>query len=63
MNVGNQSWYSGIVFIFEELDINLDMCMEEIKNTLIKRSMENWGKQVKENAIVKHGVLRTYYMH
>ena len=63
MNVGNQSWYSGIVFIFEELDINLDMCMEEIKNKLIKRSMENWGKQVKENAIVKHGGLRTYYIH
>ena len=50
-----------IVFILEELDINLDMGIDEMKNKLVKRSMENWEKQVKENAIVKHGKLRTYY--
>ena len=57
-----QSWYSGIVFILEELDINLNMGIEEIKNTLIMRSMENWEKQVKENAIVRHGKLHTSYI-
>ena len=37
------------------------MGIDEMKNKLVKRSMENWEKQVKENAIVKHGKLRTYY--
>ena len=30
------SWYSGIVFILDELRINLDMSIEEIKNRLIR---------------------------
>ena len=38
---GKQSWYPGIVFILEELDINLDMGIDEVENKLIKRSMEN----------------------
>ena len=38
------------------------MGIDEIKNKLIKRSMENWGKQVKENAIVKHGKIQTCYI-
>ena len=45
---GKQSWYSGIVFNLEELDVNLNMGIDEVKNKLIKRSMENWEKQVKE---------------
>ena len=36
------------------------MGIDEIKNKLIKRSMKNWEKQVKENAIVKHEKLQTY---
>ena len=62
MKVGNRvGILELLVFILEELDINLNMGIEEIKNKLIKRSMEYWEKQVKENAIVKHGKLRTYY--
>ena len=33
---GKQSWYSGIVFILDELAINLDMNDEEIKSKLIQ---------------------------
>ena len=50
-------------FILEELDINLDMRVEEIKNKLINVSMEYWEKQGKENTVtcIRRRQLRTYY--
>ena len=56
---GKQCWYTGLVFILDEL--NIVMSIGEIKSKLIKRSMEYWEKMLKENAVVKHGKLRTYF--
>ena len=58
---GKHTWYSGIEFIVNELDINLDMSLEQIKRKLIQRSMRYWENQVIENAVIKRGKLRTYY--
>ena len=58
---GKQCWYTGLVFILDELNIDVSMSIGEIKSKLIKRSMECWEKQLKENAVVKHGKLRTYF--
>ena len=45
----------------DELNIDVSMSIGEIKSKLIKRSMECWEKQLKENAVVKHEKLRTYF--
>ena len=37
------------------------MSLDEIKSKEIKRSMELWGKQLHENAVIKEGKMRTYY--
>ena len=37
------------------------MSLDEIKSILIKRSMELWEKQLRENAVIKEGKMRTYY--
>ena len=58
---GKHTWYSGIEFIVNELDINLNMSLEQMKRKLIQRSMRYWEKQVTENAVIKRGKLRTYY--
>ena len=58
---GKHTWYSGIEFIVNELDINLNMSLEQIKRKLIQRSMRYWENQVIENAVIKRGKLRTYY--
>ena len=43
---GKESWYSGVLFIMQQLNINANMSLHEIKSKLIKRSMELWGKQL-----------------
>ena len=58
---GKQCWYTGLVFILNELNIDVSMSIGEIKSKLIKRSMACWEKQLKENAVVKHGKFRTYF--
>ena len=37
----------------QQLNINANMVLHEIKSKLIKRSMELWGKQLHENAVIK----------
>ena len=59
---GKESWYSSILFIMQQLNINANMSLHEIKSKLIKISMELWGKQLHENAVIKEGKLRTYNM-
>ena len=58
---GKRCWYTGFVFILDELNIDLSMSIGEIKSKFIKRPMEYWEKQLKENAVVKHGKLSTYF--
>ena len=58
---GKQCWYTGLVFIMDELNIDVSMSIGEIKSKLIKRSMGCWEKQLKGNAVVKHGKLRIYF--
>ena len=60
-NNGKQSWYTGLSFIFDQLNIDDTMSVHEIKSLLIKRSMGYWEKQIKENAVDKQGKLRTYF--
>ena len=60
-NNGKQSWYTGLSFIFDQLNIDVNMSVHEIKSLLIKRSMGYWEKQIKENAVDKQGKLRTYF--
>ena len=52
---------SFIYFIFNQLNINDSMSIDDIKYKLVKRSMHYWEKQMKEVAIDKQGKLRTYY--
>ena len=52
----------GLIPIMQQLNINANMGLHEIKSKLIKRSMELWGKQLHENAVIKEGKLRTYNM-
>ena len=59
---GKESWYSSILFIMQQLNINANMSLHEIKSKLVKRSMELWGKQLHQNAGTKEGKLRTYNM-
>ena len=56
-----ESWYTSALFIFQQLNINASMSLDEIKSKLIKRSMELWEKQLHENAVIKKGKMRTYY--
>lgn len=58
---GRQTWYSDLSFILNQLNITADTTVDELKSELIRRSMEFWELQLKENAIVKNGKLRTYY--
>ena len=58
---GKQCWYTGLVFILAELNIDVSMSIGEIMSKLIKRSMACWEKQLKENAVVKHGKLHTCF--
>lgn len=58
---GKESWFTGCSFILEQLNIDTDMSIEEIKSKLIKRSMESWEKQLHENAVIKDGKMRAYY--
>ena len=39
---GKESWYSSILFIMQQLNINANMSLHEIKSKLIKISMELW---------------------
>ena len=39
---GKESWYTGLSFIFDQLNIDDDMSVYEIKSVLIKRSMDYW---------------------
>ena len=57
---GKESWYSGVLFIIQQLNINANMSLHEIKSKLIKRSMELWGKQLHENAVIEERKLHTY---
>ena len=52
--------FTPLVFIMQQLNINVNMSLHGIKSRLIKRSMELWGKQSHENAVIKDGKLRRY---
>ena len=39
---GKQCWLTELVFILDELNIDVSMSIGEIKSKLIKRSMECW---------------------
>ena len=58
---GKESWYTSALFILQQLHINANMSLDEIKSKLIKRSMELWGKQLHENAVIKEGKMKTFY--
>ena len=60
-NNGKQCWYTGLSFIFDQLNIDSETSIFEIKSKLIQRAMNYWEKQMKENAIDKQGKLRTYF--
>ena len=60
-NNSKQCWYTGVSFIFDQLNINDSMSLDDIKYKLVKRSMHFWEKQMKEVAIDKEGKLRIYY--
>ena len=56
-----QCWYTGLVFILDELNIDVSMSTGESKSKLIKRSMECWEKQLKINSVINLGKLRTCF--
>ena len=60
-NNGKQCWYTGLSFIFDQLNIDSDTSIFEIKSKLIQRAMNYWEIQMKEIAIDKQGKLRTYF--
>ena len=60
-NKSKQCWYTGVSFIFDQLNINDSMSIDDIKYKLVKRSIHYWEKRMKEVAIDKQGKLRTYY--
>ena len=41
---GKESWCTSALFILQQLNINANMSLDEIKSKLIKRSMELWEK-------------------
>ena len=50
---GKESWYTSVLFILQQLNINASMSLDEIKSKLIKRSLELW-----ENSYMKMQLLR-----
>ena len=58
---GKESWYTSALFISQQLNINANMSLDEVKSKLIRRSIEVWEKQLHENAVIKEGKMRTYY--
>ena len=57
---GKESWYSSVLFIKQQLNVSASISLHGIKPKLIKRSMELWGKQLLETAVIKEAKLRTY---
>ena len=57
---GKESWYTSAQFILQQLNIDINTSLDEIKSILIKRSKGLWGKQLHENAVINEGKLRTY---
>ena len=55
-----ESWYTSAQFILQQLNIDINASLDEIKSTLVKRSKGLWGKQLHENAVINEGKLRTY---